>query len=173
MARVAVCHPALRSSASRSEPRTRASDGIVLAVVRPVNPLLLGFKTRPRVVVADADRAMRALLVQVLTEEGCEVLEAGDDDQLAELLQIDRGRPNAANVDAVISDIPMPRWGGIDHVAALRAHDPALPVILIAAFPDEDVQAEAARLGASLFSKPFVLRELVSVLNTLLAERIR
>jgi CheY-like chemotaxis protein len=139
---------------------------------RARNRLLLGFKTRTRVIVADDDEQMRSLLLHVLTDEGYEVVEAADGHELGELLQIDGTRPILANVDAVIADIRMPGSGGLEVLAALRAVDWAMPVILITAFLDDDVAAEGARLGAAaVFSKPFILRDLVATMQSLLPVR--
>jgi CheY-like chemotaxis protein len=158
--------------------RVRPEHGTLLALARSMNDarrrrrghLLLGFKTRARLVVADDDEQMRALLIHVLTEEGYEVIEAADGKELTELLQAGADR---VNVDAVITDIRMPGMSGLDVLADLRTDDWSTPFIVITAFPDEDVAAESARLGAvAIFAKPFGLRELVSTIQSLLPARL-
>ena len=58
--------------------------------------------------------------------------------------------------DLVITDYSMPRMHGLYLIDMIKSAQPAMPVILITAFPKEDIMADAARKGADLvLIKPF------------------
>ena len=78
--------------------------------------------------------------------------------------------------DLAIIDLDLPPAHGIaedgwDLVRILRAADPALPMVLIAAECQPDTQAEALRYGAAhLLEKPISPRELRTIVCTLRPE---
>jgi CheY-like chemotaxis protein len=82
----------------------------------------------------------------------------------------------AAEFDLAIIDLDLPPAHGIaedgwDLVRILRAADPALPMVLIAAECHPDTQAEAARYGAAhLLEKPINPRELRTIVRNLRPE---
>lgn len=115
----------------------------------------------PRVLIAEDDEHLRRLLASTLRRDGFEVIEAWDGAELlgwigSLLLHPQDGR----QVDLIISDVRMPLVTGLDVLARLRRVDWVTPVILITAFGDETVHAEAKRLGAvAVFDKPFDLND--------------
>jgi CheY-like chemotaxis protein len=82
----------------------------------------------------------------------------------------------AGEVDLAIVDLDLPAAHGVaedgwDLVRILRAANPALPLILIAAECQPDTQAEARRRGAArLLEKPINPRELRSIIRALRPE---
>ncbi|HEV8325337.1 MAG TPA: response regulator [Myxococcota bacterium] len=118
----------------------------------------------PRVLVAEDDHEMRSLLVATLRRDGCVVEEAVDGaDLLARL---------SAGFDLVISDVRMPGLTGLEVLARLRRAGGSTPFILITAFGDADLHAEARRVGtATVFDKPFDLDDLRTVAQISLARR--
>jgi CheY-like chemotaxis protein len=82
----------------------------------------------------------------------------------------------AGEVDLAIVDLDLPAAHGVaedgwDLVRILRAANPALPLILIAAECQPDTQAEARRRGvARLLEKPINPRELRSIIRALRPE---
>jgi CheY-like chemotaxis protein len=122
----------------------------------------------PRVLLAEDDSELRALLASALRGDGYDVVEAEDGAELfGEIAtgMLRPGRPLAP--DIVISDIRMPGKSGLEVVAGMRQDDWATPVILITGFGDPQTRAEAARLGvAAIFDKPFDVDDLrTAVLN--------
>jgi signal transduction histidine kinase/CheY-like chemotaxis protein len=81
-------------------------------------------------VVEDEDQ-VRSLLCRTLRDLGYVTLEAGDG---AEALRvIDR---LAAPVDLVISDVTMPRMGGVELAERLRGHLPSSKILLMSGYAD-------------------------------------
>lgn len=115
---------------------------------------------RSRVLLAEDDGPLRALIAGVLEGDGYEVVEAKDGLELLaniEAALVGDQRP----FFVVVADVHMPGLTGLDVLAILRCSFVAAPVILITAFGDDDTRAEAWELGASaVFDKPFELEEL-------------
>lgn len=118
-----------------------------------------GLADPPRVLLAEDDRELRRLLAAELRKEGYIVEEAGSGFDLLELLG-DLALRNKA-FDLIITDIRMRGLTGLSIVEGLRSGitpgTSGTPVILMTAFGDEDTHAEAKRLGATMFDKPFDL----------------
>ena len=120
-------------------------------------------KGRPgRILLAEDDPDMRVLLALTLEADGFEVVQVNDGARLVHqigsaFLKAD-GR---STFDLIISDVRMPRLGGLDVLRALARLDVSTPFILITAFGDEALHAEARRLGAvAVLDKPFDIDEL-------------
>src|SRR5205823_5200334 len=95
-----------------------------------------------RVVVVDDDVDARALLCEVLTAGGVEVLgEAGDGlDGVRIALEHEP--------DVVLMDLRMPVLGGIEATQQLRDHLPSTQVVMLTAYGDHESQRGAGRAGA-------------------------
>jgi DNA-binding response OmpR family regulator len=115
-----------------------------------------------RVLLAEDDHEMRRLLASTLRREHCDVIEAGNGLQLAELIALERSAENTGpGLDLIISDVRMPGRSGLEVLTVLRRNDKETPVILITAFGEPDTHAEAYRLGAlAVFNKPFDIDDL-------------
>src|SRR5262249_38292438 len=58
-------------------------------------------------------------------------------------------------IDVIVSDVNMPGLSGLDVLAALRCTHWTTPVVLITAFGDVEIRAEAREMGhASVLDKP-------------------
>jgi len=73
--------------------------------------------------------------------------------------------------DLVICDVRMPLILGTELLAELRRDRPGQPVLLISAFADARLAADAARAGARLLSKPFDAATLEEALREVAAEQ--
>jgi DNA-binding NtrC family response regulator len=115
--------------------------------------------------VAEDDDDMRRLVVQTLRDEGFHVVAAKSGWELlghiADRMLARGGHP----LDLIVTDVRMHGVTGLEVLAGLREHDWATPVILMTAFGDRELHAEARRLGAlAVVDKPFeldALRKLV------------
>ncbi|MGZ3447926.1 MAG: sigma-54-dependent transcriptional regulator, partial [Myxococcaceae bacterium] len=111
-----------------------------------------------KVLVIDDEANLRKVLAALLRRDGYDVTIAEDGEMgLAEF------QKNAA--DAVITDLVMPKLGGMEVLRAINASDPEVPVIIITAHGTVDSAVEAIKLGAfDYVTKPFDQRELSNVL---------
>jgi DNA-binding response OmpR family regulator len=88
----------------------------------------------------------------------------------ADLLRTVLALPADERPNLIISDVKMPGISGLDLLAALRAAELQMPVVLISAFCDEQTLGRAAKLGAAcVLSKPFDMDMLRSLALCLLA----
>lgn len=116
----------------------------------------------PRILLAEDDKEMRALLTQVLCKVGYEVIECSDGIVLLNHLSSFFFPNGHKKVDLIISDIRMPGITGMEILEGLTNCDDLPPIILITAFGDRETHAEAKRLGAAaIFDKPFEIGKLV------------
>ena len=119
-----------------------------------------------RVIVAEDDSEMRRLVVEALQKDGHDVTEATDGGGLLlALAEASRINPPFSGVDCIVSDVRMPRCGGLDLLERLVEVCALVPIILMTAFGDDDVRARAEKLGAIWIEKPLSLDALRSAVG--------
>ncbi|MET4049290.1 response regulator [Rhodococcus sp. 1163] len=108
-----------------------------------------------RVVVAEDESLIRLDLVEMLREEGYEVVGEAADGQRAVDLAIEL-RP-----DLVIMDVKMPRRDGIDAASEI-AEKRIAPVVILTAFSQRELVEKARDAGAMAYLvKPFSKADLI------------
>ena len=134
-------------------PRTKSS----------ANPKPSGGKPASRVVVAEDEALIRLDLVEMLVEEGYEVVgEAGDGEQAVALA-------TELNPDLVVLDVKMPKLDGIS-AAEKIASDRIAPVVMLTAFSQRDLIERAREAGAMAYVvKPFGKDDLVPAIEIAMA----
>jgi DNA-binding response OmpR family regulator len=133
----------------------------------------LRHETQPvHVLLAEDDSDMRNLVASNLRRAGVVVIEARTGAELLRLVSSHLlRRTDEFTVDMIISDVRMPGKSGLEILAELRAAGCWTPVILITAFGDEALHAEAYRLGAvAVFNKPFDVKALSALVRAIAAE---
>ena len=100
------------------------------------------------ILVVDDDAAVREILVELLTDSGHRVREAGGGAEALRLLA------DAPDVDLVISDVQMPEMSGFELAEQLAACHDGIKVILISGYY---VSRDA---GWRVLRKPFRMHEL-------------
>ena len=114
------------------------------------------------VLVADDDRAVRESLERALQLAGYEVELASDGDMA--LGAIERRTP-----DAVVLDVMMPGYDGLDVTRRLRREGNRIPILLLTARDAVGDRVEGLDAGADDYlPKPFSLDELLARLRALL-----
>lgn len=117
-----------------------------------------GTPTR-RVLVAEDEALIRLDLVEMLREEGYDVVAEARDGQEAVDLTTEH-RP-----DMVIMDVKMPRRDGIDAAAEIAAKRLA-PVVILTAFSQRELVERAREAGAMAYLvKPFSKADLVPAIE--------
>ncbi|MBI4591785.1 MAG: sigma-54-dependent Fis family transcriptional regulator [Candidatus Rokubacteria bacterium] len=92
---------------------------------------------------------MRWLLSGILKAEGLEVVTAEDGE-----IAVERVRKDAPA--AIFLDLKLPKLGGMEALAQIKAIDPQVPVIILTAYGDIPTAVQAMRLGAyDYLTKPF------------------
>lgn len=118
-----------------------------------------------KILIIDDDKALRQAIVQILEEEGYEVLQAADGDQGLKLITDATTRP-----DLVFLDLKMPKTQGMAVLKNLEQKLFELPVIVMTAYGTSRTAIEAMQLGAyDYLTKPFDLEELVNLTQKALA----
>jgi two-component system chemotaxis response regulator CheY len=108
----------------------------------------------PTVMIVEDDPAIRRLYSFLLTNSGYNVVEAEDGQAALE-------QYTAEPCDLIITDMNMPRMGGMDLVKELRARNYKVHVIMVTAYGTADTERMAFRLGANEYiAKPFDFEEL-------------
>lgn len=118
-------------------------------------------ETSPRILVADDDRNIAALVKMYLAKAGFEVTLASDGDETQRLLK-------EQTFDLVVLDIMMPRPDGIQIIRSLRRRS-ELPVIFLSARSSDVDKVAGLQLGADDYvTKPFNPQELVARVQSVL-----
>ena len=109
-----------------------------------------------KILIAEDDRLTREGLVEVLSDEGYDVVSAPDGG--AAVREFRTTRP-----DFVCLDIMMPDQSGYEACRQIRAEAPDIPIIFISAKSEEIDRLIGFELGADDFiAKPFGVREVVA-----------
>jgi EAL domain-containing protein (putative c-di-GMP-specific phosphodiesterase class I) len=109
--------------------------------------------------VAEDDPTLRAAYSRSLESLGWEVVTAADGVEASALVQ-----PNA--FDVIVSDLSMPRMGGIEFIRAVRQKDQDIPVIFMTGEPGIETAVEAIAYGAYRYLiKPFVLKQFAEIVG--------
>ena len=140
----------------------------------PSRPVDVGALTSPhcdamrdevRVLVIDDEPLIRWSCAQMLTASGFPVIEGERGETAVSVL----GNSNGG-AEVVLLDLMLPDSRDLSLLALLRRLAPAVPIILMTAFPTPEVVAEAQRLGAvAVVEKPFDLNGLVPLVRRALA----
>lgn len=117
--------------------------------------------SRGRVLVAEDDLAIRALLVSLLRRRGYEVVEAHDGQVALEQIQ---ARP----FDAIVLDLMMPRKSGfelIDDLKKDRRSDVLQSCIVLSAASEKHRESLDRAALFAIVAKPFDIHQLCNVIQ--------
>ncbi len=119
-----------------------------------------------RILVVDDDGASRALMAQILAEDGHGVTPCSDGAEAMERLEHD------GEFDVVVSDIRMVDVDGLEVLDWVRKRAPETPVLLVTAFGNVDGAVDAIRRGAyDYISKPYDVNAIKLVVDRALRHR--
>lgn len=112
-----------------------------------------------RVLVAEDEALIRLDLVEMLHEEGYQVVgQAADGEEAVELA-------GSLNPDLVILDVKMPKLDGIEAASKITG-DRIAPVVILTAFSQRDLVERARDAGTMAYLvKPFAKRDLVPAIE--------
>ena len=115
-----------------------------------------------RILVADDDTTVRAVVADYLAAAGYESVVRGDGPGVLE-------RVLAGDIDLVVLDLMMPGMDGLEVLRRMRAAELDIPVIILTAKDGESDRILGLELGADDYlTKPFSPRELVLRIEAIL-----
>ena len=118
-----------------------------------------------RVLIVDDEDTMRAALAESLAAAGYEVTAARNGQEAVELFEQD-------DYAVVVTDMRMPKMGGMEVLRRIKKISPQTPVIIITAYGTVKTAVEAMKEGAAEFlMKPFSLDDLEFTVNNCLASQ--
>ena len=108
------------------------------------------------ILIVEGDRETLAGWVQLLHAAGYRVTGAASFEDARRAVQ--------AAPDLLITEVRLGAYNGLQLVIRARAHNPHLPVIVLTAFSDVVIRAEAERLGAIYVEKPVEAKRLLDII---------
>ena len=123
-----------------------------------------------RVLIVDDEEKVRRVIKLHLSKEGFEVIEAFDGEQGILKLNED---DNSLMVDAIISDIRMPKMGGKDAIKYFREQFPLTPVIVLTGFPDTALAVDLMKKGVvEYLVKPVSKEKLITAVFKAIEKKV-
>lgn len=104
---------------------------------------------------------MRIFCAYGIQEAGMEAIAFADPAEATEYLA------KGQHVDAVLTDLSMPRMSGLEFSRVIAQTHPDLPIVMMTGFPDR--LEEAIGRGILPLVKPFTARQLIAALTDALA----
>ncbi len=170
---LAVCYGIVRNAGGVIAVQSEVGRGTTFRILLPSasrrsSPSLgvtVGAPTssQPFILLAEDELAIRALLTRMLTTRGYQVVAAEDGEDALQKLAGETRAP-----DLLISDIVMPRRGGVELARELRRRYPQLPVLFISGYTAMAAVQDGELEDAMFLSKPFNTDDMLRRVRTLL-----
>jgi DNA-binding response OmpR family regulator len=119
-----------------------------------------------RILIAEDEESVRALVARALTQDGHEVVATADGAEALDALNREGGR-----FDLLLADIKMPAMDGIALALATARDYPTLPILLMTGYADQRERASGLEaLVRDVIPKPFTLAEIRFAVAAVLAQ---
>lgn len=103
---------------------------------------------------------MRTLICAMLSQNGYEILEAGNGEEALSLWKSHRGR-----IGVILTDVVMPRMGGPELARRIKQDTPQTAVIFMSGYSDQPVIEGIGELDYEFIAKPFTAIDLTAVVR--------
>jgi len=121
----------------------------------------------PHILIVEDNREHREALARIFGRRGYRVTTVGDGAEALRILA-------QADMDLVVTDLRMPRLGGMALLREIREMHPEVPVIVVTAYGDSVSAVEATGWGAVAFlQKPIRRDQILEVAARALGPRDR
>ena len=171
---LATCQTIIHHAGGRITAATEPGSGarftillpLVDAALTPDEPARIAVDLRgsETVLVVEDEEAIRELTRRWLFDHGYRVLVAADGEAALSIAAAHVGA-----IDVLVTDVVMPRLGGIELVQLLSPERPAMRVLYTSGYADRGFDLAAMRgAGSDFLQKPYQLRELGERVRTLL-----
>ena len=119
---------------------------------------------RQTVLVTEDETEIRELLSMLFKAEGYTVLQAADGQTALDLV-----RKNRDSIVLLVTDLGLPKLGGLELIKEARRVIPSLKIIAASGFGHANVRSELRAVGVEeFFAKPFSPLELLETAKRLL-----
>ena len=115
------------------------------------------------VLIAEDERAVRRLSATVIGQAGYGTLEAIDGQQALDLFTV-----NSGTIVMVVTDVVMPRMGGIELAERLRQSHPHLPILFVTGYVEQSDALQESAAGTPVLLKPFSPESLLRAVSSAL-----
>ncbi len=120
--------------------------------------------TRGGILIAEDEEEIRELLAMMLESDGAVVFKAADGERALDVLAGHR-----YEIALLVTDLGLPKVGGIELITRARTLVPDLKVIAASGFGHAHIRTELQKVGVQeFFPKPFSPLELVATAKRLL-----
>ncbi len=113
------------------------------------------------ILTIDDSASIRQMVSLTLSGAGYQVMEAGDGEEGYAIA-------TTKQIDAVITDLNMPRMNGIEFIRKYRTHPSSkgVPIVFLTTESDEELKNQAREVGATgWIVKPFKHEQLLAVIK--------
>ena len=118
------------------------------------------------VLIAEDERALRRLAATVLGQAGYQTIEASDGQQALDLFTVHQHK-----IVMVVSDVVMPRMGGIELAKRLRHARPDLPILFVTGYVEQSEALHESAAGTPVLLKPFSPDALLRAVSSALQDK--
>ena len=116
-------------------------------------------RSAPHILLVEDEPLAIHTMSRFLSKLGFRVSTAGDGIQAVEKIEADP-------VEVVVTDLRMPRGGGLELVATVRRRWPKVPVIVLTGYGTDEIEQQAISAGAhSVLRKPVSIQEIGEMLR--------
>ncbi|WP_423142117.1 response regulator [Parablastomonas sp. CN1-191] len=116
-----------------------------------------------RVLLVEDEDMVRAVAERALTRAGYTVTPAADGDEGLALVE------DGGQFDLIVSDVVMPGMDGPAMVRAIRENSPAIPVLFMSGYAEEQLRKEIGIAGVEFLAKPFSVQQIGDKVGAMLA----
>ncbi len=114
----------------------------------------------PKVLVVEDEPLVLMFVTEALEMAGFSLMQAHNGQAALELLSM------TEDIDAVVTDVRMPKLSGFELVSSIRTLRPDLPVVFMSGFAGDNIPAELSEVPVLV--KPFDPQLLVSTVRAIL-----
>ncbi|MET0270652.1 MAG: response regulator, partial [Sphingomonas sp.] len=122
------------------------------------------------VLIVEDEDMVRAVAERALTRQGYTVLTAANGEEALEMLDA-RQADGTTQVDLLVSDVVMPLMDGPTMVRHARARYPALPILFMSGYAEEQLRRSIDLDHVSFIAKPFSVQQLAAAVRDTLAAK--
>ncbi|MGJ0238125.1 ATP-binding protein [Novosphingobium fluoreni] len=120
-----------------------------------------------RILLVEDEDPVRVVAERALTRQGYQVTSARDGEEGLELVR------EGGSFDLVVSDVVMPSMDGPAMARSIREIAPALPVLFMSGYAEEQLRKEIGIANAWFMPKPFSVQQLSEKVGDVLAQTLQ